>query len=238
MTSRARRRTQAVDVKLRAEEAPQDPGEFCAVTSCRRLTARSAQKGLSVNYCRTHTEHIRANGHPTVKSYDRTALLPYRKAARRWLRDYADRRDVRQAVVELDWLLTISGRAESANTMRSRPPKEKCRIQLAKIRDAGKTGGQLLEIVLTSLAIFRDKGPRGYPEFRFMQTAKLAKRLTGASGTHFPGNSIWPPSSRYPRAQGAYMRMLGEKLEDTVRPLLDSGAVEEVRAIANAGTQA
>lgn len=238
MTSRARRRTQAVDVKRRAKEAPQDPGEFCLVPSCRRLTQRADQRGLSINYCRTHTEHIRAHGHSTAKSFDRATLLPYRRAAGRWLKDHADRRDVRQAIVELEWLLAKSGRSESATYMRSRPPKEKCRIQLAKIRDAGKTGGQLLEIVLTSLAAVAEKGPPGSPAFRFMQTAKLAKRLTGASGTHFPGNTVWPPSSRYPRAQGAYMRMLGEKLEDTVRPLLDSGAVEEVGAIAHAGKRA
>lgn len=236
MTSRNRRLTQAASIKARAKEAPQDPGEFCLVAACGRLTQRAAQKGLSLDYCRKHTEHFRAHGHLTAKNFRADDLRPYRAAAVSWVRRHADTRPVREAVRELDWLLATSGRAESGKAARSRPPREKCRMQLARIRDAGKTGSQLLEAVLTSLAIVADKGPAACPDFRHMQTAKLAKRLRGASGTHIEGNSVWAAQSHYPKAQGAFMRLLGQTLEDTVRPLLDgTGAVDAVRAKATTG---
>ncbi|MER9851161.1 hypothetical protein NKJ55_28355 [Mesorhizobium sp. M0106] len=237
MTSRNRRITQAVDVKRRAKEAPQDPGEHCLVAGCGRLTGRASQRGLSINYCRTHSEALRAHGHLTAKSYDRGALLPYRIAARKWLLLHGEKRAVKDAVIEMDWLIETAGRAASANVMRSSPPKEKARIVLARIRDANKTGRQLLEVVLVSLAIVQDKGPRGAPEFRYVQTAKLAKRLRGASGTHIK-SAVWGDTSRYPKAQGAYLRILGQRLEDTVRTLLENGAVEEVLALVNTRSRA
>lgn len=135
------------------------------------------------------------------------------------------------AVMEVEWLLAVSGRAESVKMARWRPPKDKARYCLARIREADKTGTHIIEVVLAALATIRAVGPRGCPEYVHTTVGKLAKRLSGASGNH-KGDDLWTPAPRYARSEGAFIQIVGQKLQDAIRMLLDAGAVEEIVAIA------
>ncbi|MGO4836626.1 hypothetical protein AB4144_30710, partial [Rhizobiaceae sp. 2RAB30] len=129
---------------------------------------------------------------------------------------------VREAAHSLDSLLASSGRPESAFKLRGRSPNERARIALARLYAAGKSGAQLLEIVLTIKATMRAIGPEGNPEFQHVQIAKLVHRL--ASGTILRNHEGRPyrdfyrgkPSlfERYPRAEGIFMRLLGERIRE------------------------
>ena len=76
-----------------------------------------------------------------------------------------------------------------------------------------------------------DKGPRADPEFMQVQIAKLIHRL--ASGTH-KTTSGFPMPSKYPRAEGRVMRILGHQVEDIAGIAADAEAVQEVIASAHA----
>lgn len=58
-----------------------------------------------------------------------------------------------------------------------------------------------------------------------MQIAKMAHRL--ASGTHVR-SAKYRTLSRYPRAEGSFMRVLGRTIEDIAGIVADAEAVREV----------
>ncbi|QND25798.1 hypothetical protein HB773_04605 [Sinorhizobium meliloti] len=227
-----------------------NPPERCAVLGCSRLTQRSAGKGFSETYCGGHIEHLRRHGHPDRPSYRRWELKPYRKAAQTWLKQHREHPAVRIAVTHLEALMWSQGRAKGADYQRGMVPKDKARNVLARLRDAGKTGEQLLEIVIVINAAYLELGPHGYPDWVSIQTGKLAKRLKGASGTitrdhegrrmteaHPHASSAWKRSwEKWPRSEGRYVRILGEMIREKVNQELTDRAVEEVRRPARGGS--
>jgi hypothetical protein len=134
---------------------------------------------------------------------------------------------VQRVVAALDALLADSGPSESAYNLRGLPPERRARIALARVREAGIGGDRLLEITLAIKDIMSDKGPRADPEFMQVQIAKLIHRL--ASGTH-KTTSGFPMASKYPRAEGRVMRILGHQVEDIAGIAADGEAVGEVIA--------
>ncbi|MER9594546.1 hypothetical protein [Mesorhizobium sp. M0244] len=132
----------------------------------------------------------------------------------------------------MDALLQGSGLTATAKASRWKVPEEKARIVLARLREAGKTGGRLLLITLTIKATQKAIGPRANMEFQRVQIAKMAHRL--ASGTHIR-STIYGTQSKYPRAEGNFMRILGNLIEDIAGIVADSDAVDEVLELAGTG---
>lgn len=225
MTSRNRRRTQAADIKRRAKAPAPDGPEQCVVAGCQRPTQRSARKGLSETYCRVHMERQARHGHPTRPSYSKAELVPFRKAALDWYRQHQHEAHVRQAVARLTTLMSSQDRPKDHDQQAGMAPKDKARNVLARLHREGKTGEQLFLIVLSVRAAYAEIGPYGYPEFPLVVIAKQAKRLRGASGTHFRDSPYRVPS-KYPRPRGLYLRLLGEMIEE--RAGIDRDTIETV----------
>lgn len=230
MTSRNRRITQAQDIKRRAKESPPGAPQRCAVFMCNRLTQRSARKGLSEVYCKSHSEHLRRHGHETRRSYTKVELEPFRQAARDWLRQRRDDPFVSGAIARLESLMSSQGRPKDHYHQRSMVPKDKARNVLARLHEAGKTGEQLLLIVLAIQAAHAELGPWGAPDWQAVQIAKQAKKLRGASGTHYRDSPYRMPS-RYPRGEGIYMRLLGQMIEERAAHAIDRETVEDLRTL-------
>lgn len=179
-------------------------------------------------------EHLRRHGCADRGSYRKEEWEPYQKAAREWLRDHRKDPEVLLAIARLDSLMSSAGRSKSAHEHAAAVPKEKARIVLARLYEAGKTGEQLFEIALTIKAACFGLGPWGWPEWEPVQIAKLAKRLRGASGTRYPSDLFRLPP-KYPRAAGIFMSILGRKIRDRARIAITSDILEEIGRRARAG---
>ncbi|RWB64372.1 MAG: hypothetical protein EOQ48_01775 [Mesorhizobium sp.] len=213
------------DIEHRAT-APSDLSpRRCAAHGCKNLTQRSARNGLSETLCKRHVEFRRRHGTHWRRSYTMAELGPFQTAARRWLKAHQADLNLAQVVAALNGLLAGSGTARSAQDARWAGTEEKVRNALARLHEAGKSGEQLLLITLTVKATQSALGPRANPEFQYVQIAKMAHRL--ASGTHVR-SALYGTFSRYPRAEGAFMRLLGQTIEDIAGIVADSEAVREV----------
>lgn len=188
-----------------------------------RPTQRSAQRGLSDTYCRVHMERQARHGHPTRPSYSKAELTPFRQAAKDWLRQHRHEPHVRRALAKLESLMSLQGPSKDHYQQRGMAPKDKARNVLARLHEAEKPGEQLFLIVLSVRAAYAELGPQGYPEFPLVVIAKQAKRLRGASGTHYRGSGS---PSKYPRPRGLYLRLLGEMIEE--RAAIDAATIEAV----------
>lgn len=225
-TSRNRRITEAIDVKRRAKApAPYGP-QPCAIPGCKRLTQRSSRKGLSETYCHRHVEHLRSHGHITRKSYSKAELEPFRQPVARWLREHREDPNVQAAIARLGTLMATQGRPKDAYEQRGMVPKAKARNELARLYAAGKSGEQLLGIVLTIRAAHAELGPWDSPDWYHVQIAKQAKRLRGARSTPYR-DKRFPP--RYPRGEGIFMRILGKSIDAKAACAIDGETIEYIR---------
>lgn len=228
MTSRNARRNAARSVKIRAKAVHPEGPEECLILGCPRSSQRSARRGLSTSYCRVHQNRIRRHGHPTRRSYKAPELEPYQRAARAWLKEHRETPRVEAAVGRLLALIMSAGRSLRADYHASAPPREKARSVLARLHEARKSGEQLLEAALVVQAINLDDGPRGWPDWVPVQVAKIVNRLQGVAGTHPWKHGVELPS-RYPRPEGGFMRIVGQKIMDRASIAIDEGVIEEVR---------
>lgn len=219
------------DIKERSAEPTQEPPRRCSALGCVRVTQRSAGNGLSDIHCKKHVEFRRRHGSTWRKSYTAQEIGPYREAARLWLRQRKNYQKVADILAALDGRLQAAGRSKRANEVRWELPGEKARIALARLREGGHTAEDLLVATLTIKATQAAMGPRADVEFRNVQIAKLLHRL--ASGTHRT-TSGFPllGGSRYPRAEGTFMRILGHMVEDVAGIVANEEAVNEVLALA------
>lgn len=213
------------DIERRAA-APSDVSpRRCAAHGCKNLTQRSARNGLSETLCKRHVEFRRRHGTHWRRSYTMAELRPFQAAARQWLKAHQGDQNLAKVVAALDGLLSGSGMPRSAQDARWAGTEEKVRNALARLHHAGKSGAQLLLITLTVKATQAVLGPRADPEFQYVQIAKMAHRL--ASGTHIR-SAFWGDRHIYPRAEGSFMRLLGQTVEDIAGIVADSEAVREV----------
>lgn len=230
MTSAARvARMRDIDRRVNAPDLGRP--RKCAALGCPRPTQRSTGTGLSDLLCKQHVEFRRRHGSTWVKSYSAKQLTPYGKASTIWLRCHGTEPGVRRVVAALDALIADAGRAETANHVRWKTPEGKARIAIARLREAGKRGAQLLAITLTIKSIITDIGPRGDPEFMQVQIAKMVHRL--ASGTHIK-SALWGDTSKYPRPEGRVMRILGRQVEDIAGIVADGDVIAQIVAITKA----
>ncbi|MDR6755197.1 hypothetical protein J2Y48_000470 [Mycoplana sp. BE70] len=197
---------------------------------CGRPTQRAKGKGLSETHCKSHVEFHRRHGSYWCKSFTKAELAPYRKAASVWLKAKQDIPMMSRVIAALQEMIDSSGSQVSAYALRGLPPERRADAVLANLRAAGKSGRQLLLLTLTIKAAQSDLGPRGDREFLHVQIAKATHRL--ASGTHRTPSGF-PIKSKYPRAEGRFMRTLGFKIEDTAGIVADYEAAQEVRDLAH-----
>lgn len=187
------------DIEYRAA-APSDLSpRRCVAPGCKNLTQRSARNGLSETLCKRHVEFRRRHGTHWRRSYTMAELRPFQAAARQWLKAHQGDLSLTQVVAALNGLLAGSGASRTAQDARWAGTEEKVRNALARLHEAGKSGGQLLLITLTVKAAQSALGPRANREFQYVQIAKMAHRL--ASGTHVR-SALYGTFSRYPRAEG------------------------------------
>lgn len=214
------------DIKSRSS-APIEPGVSgrCNVLGCPRSSQRASGTGLSQTHCKYHVEFHRRHGSYWRRSYLKAQLEPHRQAATKWLSARQDQPNVAHVVAHLQQLIDNSGRRYSAYDVRWLDPDQRANAVLANLREEGKTGAQLLIIVLTIHTAVSELGPRGDSEFRHVQIAKLVHRL--ASGTHRTTSGFRIPS-KYPRPEGVFMRTLGRRVEDVAAIAFTPEDIEEV----------
>ncbi|MBU0583455.1 MAG: hypothetical protein KKB66_13150 [Alphaproteobacteria bacterium] len=230
--SPAKRERRRRDIGARATAPSLEAPRRCTVLGCTNLTQRSAGTGLSTRHCKRHKEMLRRHGVTWRKSFTETELAPYRKSVRTWVRLNRGRPEFQEAITDLDSMLAASGKPKDAFAVQSARPKEKARIALARLREAGKGGEHLLTIVLTIKAITTDKGPRGNPEFQQVQIAKRAHRLIPRTRIK---SDIWGDIAKRTRPEGLVMRILGEKLIEAAGGTATGEVIREVIALKNAG---
>lgn len=235
MTSRNRLITQAKDIKRRAKQPPEGPPRRCTAMGCTRLTQRSSGRGLSETHCKQHREFHRRHGSYWRRSYLLKELAPYRAASLRWIAEHDSEPDLLRTIKELDWLIATSGEAGNAYSTRNRTPEGKAKAVFARLREANKTGRQLLVIALTIRAITSDIGPRGNPEFLQVQIAKMVHRL--APYVHRT-ESGFPLPAKYPRAEGIFLRIVGRRVEEAAAPATGREVILDVIAMVRAGRTA
>lgn len=211
----------------RRSSAPLEPGvsRRCNVLGCSRLSQRASGTGLSETHCKYHVEFHRRHGSYWRRSFLKDQLEPYRQAATKWVSARQGQPNVVRVVRHLQQLIDNSGRRYSAYDVRWLDPDQRANAVLANLREEGKTGEQLLIIVLTIHAAVSELGPRGDREFRHVQIAKLMHRL--ASGTHRTTSGFRIPS-KYPRPEGVFMRTLGRRVEDVAAIAFTPEDIQEV----------
>ena len=175
---------------------------------------------------------LRRHGVSWRTSFTDAELAPYRKAVRKWLRLNRGAAEVQEAIAALDAMLAASGRPKDAFAVQSARPKEKARIALARLREAGKGGEDLLSIVLIIKALTSDQGPRGNPEFQHVQIAKRAHRLIPRTRIK---SAIWGDTAKRTRPEGLFMRILGGGLMEAAGGAASGEAIRGVIGLKSAG---
>ena len=215
------------DLKRRAGSAVENFMPRCAILGCGRPTMRAAKQGLDAYHCRFHVDHKARHGSHWHKSYRATDLKPYLAAAALWIAGHRSDPWVTATLASVHGLMEAAGHAAKATELRGRPPRERARIALARLREAGVKPERLLAIHLAVSALIKeDPGSHRVKEFRIVQTAKAAHRL--ASGYHQSWDVPLPDGRpgkyeihAYPRSSGRVLRHLGEMIEDACDHVTD-----------------
>lgn len=234
-----RRMRRKLDIKCRAGEATEEPNGKCMAWGCKRPTQRAAGKGLSEMYCKRHIEFKRRHGSTWRKSFSASELKPSREAVRRWMSDHRNDKWVVQAVDRLDYLLRSVGPSKVTAmdwAGAGLDNRDRAFEVLARVCGAGVSGGYLLEAVFTvKVACEVLSAPRD-ADFTNTQIAKLIHRK--ASGTHREyhkaSGGTWR-RSKYPRAEGGFMRVLGEIVAARCVDVTDKETVREIASTSSAG---
>ncbi|MEQ9689448.1 MAG: hypothetical protein RLO48_06930, partial [Bauldia litoralis] len=171
-------------------------------------------------HCRRHVEHHARHGSHWHGSYSAADLKPYLRAAESWIKTHGDDTWLKHDLASVGIMLDTSGRAEPATALRGRSPRERARIALARLRDAGIKPERIVAIALAVHAADReDPITPGCQEFREVQIAKAAHRL--ASGYHRKFD--WPMRDgdtgvyvihEYARSTGRVLRHLGKAIDE------------------------
>jgi hypothetical protein len=216
---------------LRRISTPDQDAFRCPIPGCGRPSQARAGKGASPYHCKFHIQRRNRHGSFWKTSYKAAELLPYRRAAERWIKTHLEDAESARSLQALRGLLANSGPVQDPATIKTLPPRAKARGALARLRRAEIPPERLLAIVLAVSAAVREDpiGPGGPPqEYRRVQIAKAVHRL--ASGQHRVGEkvrmvregnraTIEPTGetyrfSEYPRSSGQALRHLGRMLDE------------------------
>ena len=197
--------------------------------ACGRPTARAAKQGLSAFTCRFHQQKLQRFGSTWCKSPSASDLKPYLTAALAFI-DLHRTRDafIRAALEGLAGLMASAGPTEIVTRLRGKPPKERARLALARMRDRSVKPERLLAIPLAVAALIEEAPATVHRtrEWRIVAIAKASHRL--ASGYH----KTWEKADReghpkriemhaYPRSAGRVLRYLGEMIENECELVID-----------------
>lgn len=197
----------------------------CILPGCRRQTQQTAGDGYSPRYCKHHVEFHRRHGSYWFRSLAAGEVLPFRRAARKWLSSNQSDFRVRKAIQTIAARLDTAGRAENAYSLRGRSAQEKANIAFARLREADTDPVHLLERAIAIAACCAHRGiDDRQREYRYVQVAKSVHRL--ASGTH-KTHSGFPMKSKYPRSEGQVLRIIGQWLDDIAAFATDGREVVE-----------
>lgn len=197
----------------------------CTLPGCMRPNQQTAGNGHSRRYCKHHVEFHRRHGSYWHRSITAKELAPARVATRKWLKDHHAHHRIKSALASIDGMLQGAGRHEGAYHLRGRPPEERARIALARLRKAEIAPATILERAIAVTAYCEARGIDDLQrEYRRVQIAKSVHRL--ASGTHRTPSGFWLPS-KYPRSEGQVLRHLGSWLDDIAHFTLDGQSVWE-----------
>lgn len=207
-------------VRVRATAPAINEPSTCSVFGCGRPTMRAEGKGVAALHCRRHVEHHARHGSHWHGSYSAADLKPYLRAAASWIKAHRDDAWLKHDLATVGMMLETSGRAEPATALRGRSPRERARIALARLRDAGIKPERIVAIALAAHAADReDPMTTRSREFREVQIAKAAHRL--ASGYHRKfewqlrdGDTGVYAVHAYARSTGRVLRHLGKAIDE------------------------
>ena len=216
------------DVRTRSRADADGLPRTCTLPGCYLPTMRTEGKGLSSFRCRYHVQFEARHGSPWKRSYTAKELEPFRLAARAWIVENREQPKVSLGLAQLEALLQGAGRAEIATRLRGVKPKERARIALARLRNAGIAPSLLLEIILAiHMIIKEDPTTHRSREFRVCQIAKACHRL--ASGHHQRwtretehGPVVVSEVHAYPRSSGQVLRHLGTQLDTSAEWIVEA----------------
>ena len=220
MPQRARCHTvRSVILAERLKSRTKDYLPKCTIPDCGRPTMRAAKQGLAAFHCRYHVQHKARHGSHWRPSYRAADLKPYLATAAAWIKENRTEFYVAAALIRLEASMQSAGPSEIATRLRGRPPAERARVALARLRETGVKPERLLAIHLATAALIEeDPYSHRVREFRVVQVAKTAHRL--ASGYHRSWDVPLPDGRTgrydihaYPRSSGRVLRHLGNMIE-------------------------
>lgn len=191
----------------------------CRIIGCGNPTTAGAGKGLNRLYCKKHEDHYERHGSYVKRSYSAVELEPYRKAARKWLRENMDDHAVALSIRAVEGLYRRAGPHVEAFRLRGLSPKDRARAAWARLREAKVDPMRVLEAWLAVASIIRDDPQRDrHVEFMRVQAAKVVHRM--ASGSHKrwecqrpDGRVVTTELHKYPQSRGKVLRHFGEQIE-------------------------
>ena len=195
---------------------------------CGRPTTRAVRLGLSPFLCRYHQQHRQRHGSTWCKTPKARTIEPYLRSALGYLEVRRNDYFVKSALNSIILLLDNAGASEIATRLRDKPPRERARIALARLRDRGVTPDKLLAIPVAIRGMLQEADGHFArdPEYRQVTVAKAVHRL--ASGTHKSwelhqrdGRVVRTEMHAYPRSSGQILRHLGEIIEAESELVMD-----------------
>nr|AWL92636.1 hypothetical protein CIT37_10745 [Bradyrhizobium ottawaense] len=148
-----------------------------------------------------------------------TALRPYVRAARSFIR--LNRADpyVSHALTALGVLMASAGPAEIGSRLRGLPAERRARIALARLREAGIHPERLLAITIAVHSLI-EEAPQVVHRIREWRIVAIAKGCHRLASVYRPWTFIGADGrvrraaiQAYPRSAGRVLRYLGEMIE-------------------------
>jgi hypothetical protein len=215
----AAQRQRKAHLVARITSSAEDHFAKCTIPGCGRPTRRAAKLGLSASMCTYHVQRAARFGSPWAETIRATDLRPYLATATRWIAERWADPFISHTLLCLGGLLWGAGPTESATNIKRRSAAYRARMAFARLRDAEVKPERLLAIHLATAALIADdRDSHQVREFRIVQTAKAAHRLS--SGTHWrwdfplPNGGTAPAALHvYPKSSGRVLRLMGEELE-------------------------
>ena len=200
---------------IRRATIPDETAYRCSIPGCGRPSQARAGRGLSLYHCRYHIQFKNRHGSFWKGTYRAVELLPYRRAAERYLKVHRDDFWIVAALKALRGLMDGAGPVERvSDVLEILTPPQKARAALARLRRRPIPPERLLAIHLAVTGAVREDpiGPGGPPnEYRLTQIAKAVHRLaSGYDGYYGPRSA----HEKYPRSAGLALRHLGSMLNE------------------------
>ncbi|WP_062223513.1 hypothetical protein [Aureimonas sp. D3] len=205
-----KRQKSADRMERRKAEAIDPEAGRCSLFGCSRPVQRADGKGFSRTHCHYHVQFKQRHGSYWKETYSAAHLLPYRKAADRFLIYRWRQKDTERALFALRDLMNWEGRNIPLPDLKTRSPDLKVKAALWRLNAAQVKPLQLLRDHLAISGAVHDDFA-GDDEFRLVQIAKAASRLASGWRKQYDAAPAWVLNQR---SAGIFLRGLGGKLEE------------------------